>query len=224
MTTPDTAWSQTAPGATSETGTLITRRPASTFGRTTTDARRTTRQFGTCVIARSPKLAQQVVEAPVVTPNYSKMLNRLAADDCLGEGELRVPWLLMRTALFEALYVDQFGRGGPTDFKAVPSINHLAGYTGEIPGWAGNVIALARFGECLSRADPANARALLMNLPGSASENQSFAALTPRLGGCVLKGEKLTFSRSVIRGAVAEGMYRLSRATNHRAEAAGATR
>lgn len=205
-------WAQSTAGSSPETGSLISRRAAQIGGTTKTDARRTTRDFGVCVLKRFPKYGERLAEEPVHTAEYNKLLNRVTIDDCLSHGELTIPWNVVRTAIIEALYLDRYGRSGPTDFSQVPPIDYLAGYPAELAGNARTVVALSRFGDCVSRKDAVNARALAVSIPGSADETQRFRFLSPSFNGCVVQGEKLTFSRSVIRGAVSEGLYRLSRA------------
>ena len=206
------ASAQSSMGSSPETGSLISRRSAQISGTTATDARRTTREYGVCVLKRFPKYGERVALEPVHTDEYNKMLKRMVIDDCLSLGELSFPLNVVRSAIIEALYVEEFGRSGPTEFSQVPAIDYLAGYPAELPGNARTTIALAKFGDCVSRNDPVNARALAVSIPGSGDERQRLAALSPSFNGCVIQGEKLTFSRSVIRGAVTEGLFRLSRA------------
>ncbi len=217
-------WAQSTAGSSPETGSLITRRAAQISGSTKTDARRTTRDFGVCILKRFPKYGERLAVEPVHTPEYSKLLDRVTIVDCLSHGELSIPWNVVRTAIIEALYVDRFGRSGPTDFSQVSPIDYLAGYPAELPGNARTTVALAKFGDCVSRKDPVNSRALAVSMPGSAEETQRFRFLSPSFDGCVIQGEKLTFSKSVIRGAVSEGLYRLSRAVDQSADSTGAGR
>jgi hypothetical protein len=205
---------QSSMGSSPETGSLISRRAAQISGTTKTDARRTTREYGVCVLKRFPKYGERLALEPVHTDEYEKLLRRMVIDDCLSLGELSFPLNVVRSAVIEALYFEEFGRSGPTEFSQVPPIDYLAGYPAELSGNARTIVALARFGDCVSRKDPVNARALAVSIPGSSDEKQRLSALGPSFNGCVVQGEKLTFSRSVIRGAVAEGLFRLSRAAS----------
>lgn len=213
---------QSSMGSSPESGSLITRRAAQISGKTTTDARRTTRDYGVCVLKRFPKYGERLALEPVHTDEYDKLLKRMVIDDCLSLGELSFPLNVVRSAVIEALYFNEYGRSGPTDFSQVPPIDYLAGYPAELPGNARTTLALAKFGDCVSRKDSMNARALAVSIPGSADETQRFRFLSPSFNGCVVQGEKLTFSKSVIRGAVSEGLYRLSRAVNHASAKGGA--
>lgn len=213
MAWPAQSWAQSSMGSSPETGSLISRRAAQISGTTKTDARRTTRDYGVCVLKRFPKYGERVALEPVHTDEYDKLLKRMVIDDCLSLGELSFPLNVVRSAVIEALYIQEFGRSGPTDFSQVPPIDYLSGYPAELPGNARTTVALGKFGDCVSRKDPVNARALAVSIPGSADETQRFRFLSPSFNGCVIQGEKLTFSKSVIRGAVSEGLFRLSRAT-----------
>lgn len=216
------ASAQSSMGSSPETGSLIQRRAAQISGTTKTDARRTTRQYGVCVLKRFPKYGERLAIEPVHTEEYDKLLKRVTIDDCLSLGELIMPWNLIRTSIIEALYIDKYGRSGPTDFSQVPAIDYRASYPAELPDNARSVIALASFGDCVSRKDGVNARALAVSIPGSAEETQRFRFLSHSFNGCVIQGEKLTFSKSVIRGALSEGLYRLSRAAEPSADQRGA--
>jgi hypothetical protein len=213
---------QSSMGSSPESGSLITRRAAQISGKTTTDARRTTRDYGVCVLKRFPKYGERVALEPVHTDEYEKLLKRMVIDDCLSVGELSFPLNVVRSAVIEALYINEYGRSGPTDFSQVPPIDYLAGYPSELPGNARTTLALAKFGDCVSRKDSMNARALAVSIPGSADETQRLRFLSPSFNGCVIQGEKLTFSKSVIRGAVSEGLYRLSRAVDQPASGTAA--
>jgi hypothetical protein len=214
MALPGPTWAQSTMGSSPETGSLITRRAAQIRGTTKTDARLATREYGSCLLKRFPKYGDRVALEPVHTDEYFKLIDRMVISDCLSHGEIRFPLNIVRSAVIEALYIDQYGRKGPTEFSQVPPIDYLAGYPAELPGNARNIVALAKFGDCVSRNDPVNARALAVSIPGSSDETQRLAVLGPSFNGCVVQGEKLTFSRSVIRGAVSEGLFRLSRAVS----------
>ena len=205
------AAAQGQPGATYQTGTLITRAPASVEGTSTTAAREATRQFGECSLKDRPRLAKQVIDLPFDSPEFTKTLAQLVTDDCLASGELSMPRMLLRGALFEAIYKREFGRDYSADLKSVPPFNYAAGYSPPIPEEASNVIALAIVGDCVTRSDSASVRALVNSLPGTPAESKAISSVTRWLPGCVPPRLTVRFSRSVIRAAAAEALYRLSK-------------
>jgi hypothetical protein len=73
---------------------------------------------------------------------------------------------------------------------------------------------LSRYGECVVRADPTAARALLLTQPGSVEESSRFAALQTALGSClpIQPGQKLAMGKVAVRGTIAINYYRLAEA------------
>ena len=195
-----------------ETGTLITKRPATVDGTSKAATRRTMQQFAVCTMSRSSGRVEVALNAPL-GPAYSRLMSDLADAECLGgDAVLRIPPDVLRGTLFEAAYDKKFGRSGPTDFAAVPPINYLAGYSEALSSDYANTIALAQFGDCVARADGVNARKMMTTDPEMAAESAVIAALAPKFAACIPQGRTIRFSRSVARGAIAEGLYRLSRA------------
>ena len=193
-----------------EMGTLLTHRPASVNGTTKIDARRTMREFGTCSVARAPGSAERFVGLPVDSPDAARFLPSVASPDCLGDGELHIPRPIIRGSLFEALYVRRFHRSGPVTFAGAAPIDYAAGYSPPYSPAAANAIGMGQLGDCVVRADGEDAKTLILAIPATAEEDGAIAGLTAHLGPCVVKGQRITFSRSIIRAAIAEGLYRLS--------------
>lgn len=71
---------------------------------------------------------------------------------------------------------------------------------------------LSHFGECVVRRDPAATKAWLLTKPESAEETSAASKAAPALGSCLVAGEKLTFSKHVLRGTIAINYYRLAMA------------
>jgi hypothetical protein len=71
--------------------------------------------------------------------------------------------------------------------------------------------ALVRFGECVARAAPADTHRLITAAPGSSEESAAIGVLSPRLSPCMQQGLRVTFSAPMLRGVVAEALYKLSR-------------
>ena len=117
---------------------------------------------------------------------------------------------LLRGGIFQALYAREFDGAGPTDFSAVTSSGYRQLYGEDISPEARTAVALEQFGECVSRADGTGVQALLRQRPGSAGEREAIAALQPRFGACIPREQTIRFSPSVLKGALAEGIYRLS--------------
>lgn len=71
---------------------------------------------------------------------------------------------------------------------------------------------LWRYGECVVRGDPAEAKTLLMTAPGSKEENARLSAMGTALGTCLAEGKSLEFGKADLRGTIAVNYYRLAMA------------
>lgn len=199
-----------------ETGSLITNRPAGGATTGKKDARSISRHFAACTIRRGRGSAERYLATPVGAPGWERLQHLVLVDECLGTGELRLPFEVIRGALFEQLYLTDYKADPVADLTAVAPIDYAAGYSSPVSVQVGNAIALGQFGDCVARADSAGARNLLTSLPDSSGETAAVHRLMPRLGACIPAGRKITFSKSVLRAAVAEGLYRLTRAAEQK--------
>jgi hypothetical protein len=207
-----------------ETGTLLTRRSAEIDGAGPDGARRTMEAFTACLVSRFPGRAMALAELPIDSPQYERTARNMydtAGDECLaGGGRLNFSGSLFRGALFQALYNRRFRDDGPTDFATVESTGYRQLYPAEPTPEARTALALEHFGECVARADAAGVRNFLRQAPGTVAETEAIAALRPRLAACIPQANTIRFSAPVLKGALAEGIYRLSavaRATTERA-------
>lgn len=175
------------------------------------DVRETMRQFGMCIATRFKSRAAEFKNLRLDAPDYQSRITKLAVPECLNDGGLRFQATSFRGNLFAAFYTLQFKDGPP------PNIAEFAGrfrmrYADMLSPRARNDLALELFGECVALKDPGTVHGLLRSLPGSVAEKSSFQSLSPHFSGCIPAGESLTFSKTILRGALAEGMYWLSAA------------
>ena len=78
------ALAQSTMDSSPETGSLISRRAAQINGTTKTDARRTTREFGVCVLKRFPKYGERLAL------EGARLFDALPVHRLIGSGELWV--------------------------------------------------------------------------------------------------------------------------------------
>lgn len=165
------------------------------------------RRLAACLVRSRPAVAQAYVAhgTPAIENSlYDRMFNA----GCLpNEGSPPLDPRLVRGLIYEALYDRDFARAAPATFENVPRLVPPDG--GTDPALEA---ALLRFGECVARADPQASRNLLAARPASPGETAAIAALTPRLSPCMQGGLTITFSAPILRGVVAEALYKLSRA------------
>jgi len=197
-----------------ETGSLITHRSAEIDARGADAARRTMDAFMACLVSRYTGRAQALTQLPVDSEQYQRVSRNMFdsySDECLaGSGRLSFSDNLFRGGLFQALYQREFEGRGPNDFSAVASTGYRQLYGETLSAEARSALALEQFGECVARADAAGAQNFLRQVSGSAGERAAIDGLRTIFAGCIPQDSTIRFSASVLKGAVAEGIYRLS--------------
>lgn len=202
------------PLAAQETGTLRTHRSAEIDDSSRDGARRTMEAFSACVVSRQIGRVTAMARMRIDSDQYQRMLRNLydnTDDVCLsGSGQLGFSYNLLRGGIFQALYAREFRNRPPTDFSAVSTTGYRELYSDPVSPMVRSALALEQFGECVARADAASVQTFLRQVPGSAGERSAIQALAPRFAACIPRDETIRFSPSVLKGALAEGIYRLS--------------
>jgi hypothetical protein len=195
-----------------ETGSLIKRKPAQIDSRDKDATRKTLEIFSTCVLERAYGRAIKMVDMRIDVPEYVKQMNSISSgyDDCLSGGDLSISNGLFRGGLFRALYMREFRLDGPVNFAPELATGYQDRYPQPYTDEARSSIAMMNFAECVSRADGANVRLLVGSVAGSSVETSAIQALAPKLGPCIAQGNQIRFSKPILKGALAEGIYRLS--------------
>ena len=213
-----------APAWAQETGTLRTHRSAEIDDSSRDGARRTMEAFTACLVSRQSGRVIAMSRLRIDDAQYQRMARNLFdnfGDECLaGSGQLGFSSNLLRGGLFQALYAREFQGRGPTDFSAVTSSGYRELYGPDLSGEARMSLSLEQFGECVARADAAGVQTLLRQRAGSSGERGAIAALSPRFAGCIPRDQTISFSPSVLKGSLAEGIYRLSVAARDAQQAA----
>lgn len=203
----------TTPAMSQETGTLNPRSAAQIDQRGPNAARLTMRAFAACVASRTRGRLAKLLSLPVGSPEYNSLSRSIfdrEGDECLSGGELSFSMTVLRGSFFEAAYLQEFGRNVPTDFSTVKDSGYRARYAEPYTSSERGAIALEQYGECVARANPRASRALIGAIPGSAAESAALTDLAPSFGPCLSKGTEIAFSKTVLRGLIAEGLYWLS--------------
>lgn len=167
-------------------------------------ARATMNDYAKCLVTNRPGLAKQAAELPD-DARAVRALNRLAISDCLYSGGLVMPHEVLRGAIYTALYKRDYLRSYPPA-KSV-AIDYMAGNAGSSTA-ARNWATIRMFASCVSRMDPINARAAVLARVASVEERETYTKLTPAMGDCLTAKGSVTFSKTVLQGALAEVLYR----------------
>jgi hypothetical protein len=175
--------------------------------------------FSRCVVENRARraVAERFVRIVPSDPRYGELGRDISTGDCVprnaaGRMQLRFQPDLFRLALYEALYRADFGRSPPPDVQALPPLMLSSEFDARPEDVPETMRFMRLFGDCAARRDAPAVHALLRTRIGTAEERAGIEALGSAMANCLPAQEKLRFSRGVLRGALAEGLYKLRRA------------
>lgn len=161
--------------------------------------------FAKCVVARNPVAVARGLPIMIKGEQRQNILSGLATPQCLEDGQMSVPPRLMRGALFVELYRLYALRKKVIFAPAPLQLDEpLLPENRADPVEAG----LLAFGDCVVKRDEVTARHVVVSPTASAEQNAAFKVLIPNLGPCLIAGQKITFSKPIIEGVLAEVLYR----------------
>ena len=162
--------------------------------------------FARCVIARDQRGVARALGMEI-GPDYWKAMGRLATSECLSSGQMKIPQNVMRGAIFAEVY-----RLYDAKKKAIVEVRPLDFDNPLLPEYRSNPLryALLAFADCVIKRDMDSARKVVLLPPASREKDDAFRALTPSLGPCLTSGHKITFSKPILEGVIAEVLYRES--------------
>ena len=181
------------------------------------DAVRTMQRFSACVVSKiGPDKLNAYLRLPPGSSASNSAMARISTDMCApnrpgGGYELRFQPNVMRAALYDSLYRMRY-RGGPVDISRVPKFDFASEFDAREEPLSGASFYFRSIGDCVARAKPALAHDLLMTRQGSKEEGAAIKAVVPSVAPCVPQGSTLRFSAPVLRGDIAEALYKLSEA------------
>ncbi|WP_294323048.1 hypothetical protein [uncultured Sphingomonas sp.] len=172
-------------------------------------ARRTLAEFARCTVDRRSAEVSVIAAQPAEKLSDSRFM-KIADDECLSSGQMRMRPLLMRAALFVELYRrrDQAERRGAA--WAVPAVafDERAAVAGAATGGLALEVGLLSFASCVIRHDAEAAKAVVLKPTASKEQDAAFAALAPHLGQCLPSGQNVKLSKPILEGALGEVLYR----------------
>jgi hypothetical protein len=195
------------------------------------ESRRIASDYAKCTVETRRRQALATLEAPFGGPGTAEHFAQLVSWTCLNylrqrvkldpESKLHLPPLVTRGLLYQALYERDFGKSAAVPaFVNAATIDYRADGDNAPESLGRNYRALMRIGDCTVRAAPAQARALVLSKIATADEESAMAALASAWQACMPRGASLQFSPEMMRGTVAEPLYRLTERNLHVAEAA----
>lgn len=118
-----------------------------------------------------------------------------------------------RDALYPALYRQQFARAPQTArIAALPPLDLASEFDGDVASLPETYRPRRALGDCVARADPVQAHAMLLAAPASEAEAAAVEALKPSIAACLPASTTIRMNRPALRAHLGEAMYKLSRA------------
>lgn len=180
------------------------------------EAERTMQLFADCTVRNDKRRAEakQFLRQIPGTKIFREEGRALVREECVphSPGGLKMKFRpsLFRSSLYDALYRREFAETGAknvADLAPLVIAEEFSGTETDIPK---RFIYMRQVGDCVARRDPAGVHGLVLSKIGSDAEADAIARLTPVVSGCVAKDATLRFSRTVLRGVLAEGLYKLA--------------
>lgn len=163
--------------------------------------------FARCMVQRHRVAMEKALAIPPLDDASSIAFKRLVSGgECLSYGELKMNQSLLRGGLFSALYRADFSRAPGA--AAASTVDWSRDVGGSTTPEQMQYVGLRQFADCAVRADPADARTAVLSAPVSVQERDAYVRLAPQLNACAVKGQSLTFSKTVLSGLLAEVLYR----------------
>lgn len=182
------------------------------------EAEQTMQKFSKCLL-KSParqKAVMQYLQLPNDDPEQGKRGAALTKSGCVPSGtrQMRFQPELFRYSLFSALYARYFKKKSPESLEMRRRLDFASEFDQSRAIVSKIELASRSFGDCVARRNPADSHSLLLTTIHSGSERKMISKISPDLSACVSDGIELKFSRTVIRGILAEAMYKLRFAAN----------
>ena len=175
------------------------------------EARSTMRRTISCIVDNDMKYRRgrglfAVMEGRLGDEAFAEL--RAQLDNCLfvvsheGRSVRRVQFTstLLKGQIFRAIVLQDWGIDGREEL--LPEFRRIASAPQEP---AANPIGV--FGTCVAKLDPENARKAIGSRTAHDEEAAAYAALAPFMAQCVSPGNRIAFSKQVLEGALAEGLF-----------------
>ena len=158
-------------------------------------------QFARCTVDRSRSRVDRVLAMPIGKA-YWREMSALSSPECLAHGGIKFKSDVMRGALFTELWQRKEAEGGVDTALRRVDASADDGGPGQMNAY------MLQFADCVIAADRSAVVSVLKAPTASSAQNEAYKSLLPRLGPCFPSGGKLTLSKPILEGVLAEALYR----------------
>ena len=186
--------------------------PDNAYMKPSDKVRITLQAYGTCLIKDNRRQVESFLETWPDSPNYNSMVRRVASNNCIASGDLRMTSSFLRGALYVGLYKIDY-KDSPASVSKAP-INFGLQMTDASTPNTKVYVSRMLFADCVVRRAAEESRRLVLTTPASKDEDLALSKLLPFLGPCIPQGQNVQFDRTVLSGILAEALYREARSAN----------
>lgn len=171
-----------------------------------------------CFAVRETRRAESLLASQPGTPAESSAMEGLTGRRSACRGELSAEQIADLTAeprylrgiIAQARYLARYPDAAPASIaSAPPSEIAVEIYNQRVTSAADAPSEIIRiFGDCMAAADPMRLDALVRSDAGSAQETTAIGAIQPLMGPCLWNGQSVQFTRTTLRAALADALYR----------------
>jgi hypothetical protein len=166
--------------------------------------------FSQCAISRAPEVADRYLRSTYGSTEWIKLGQRLASGACLRNMTLRVSPILLRGAIYSAVYRRDYSTVAPTAAQRSGVIDYDKDFEGtrefkEL--W----LEQRTLAACVYKNDADQVRAYLLSEIGSSEEDTALASLAASVRTCNSGSEAMNLSKQSLRSLLAEVAVRLAR-------------
>jgi hypothetical protein len=165
--------------------------------------------YAACVAKARPKQVDMFLATFPFSTRAGATARKMVSDQCGIEEDLTFLPESLRGPLYQELYRLDFGGTAPANVAAAPKLNYAAHANSSDP----INVNLRVFADCTVRRDPAAARSLVLSNVGSADESAALQRIAAPMSNCIVQGDTVKLTRPLVRGLVAEVLYRLTAAS-----------
>jgi hypothetical protein len=173
-------------------------------------AERTMRDFARCVVANKKREAKAVefLKLPDGDPHQFIQGNGIASSGCAPPGsQMRFQPDLFSRSIYAALYTKYYLKDPPADLSAIAPADYQLEYK-STTAVSPQQLALRTFADCTVRGDVLAAHNFAISEIQSVAEKDTVPRVVAAMQQCLETGSTLKFSRTILKGLVAESLYK----------------
>jgi hypothetical protein len=175
-------------------------------------AEQTMRDFARCVVSSKKREAKAVefLKVPDGDPRQRDLGTKIAVSGCAPTGsKMQFQPDLFSRSVYTALYRKYYGKTPPETDKWTVATDYTSEYSVSTTPVRQQQLALRAFADCTASGDaPAAHRFAISEMRGS-EEKAALPSVMVWLQKCLPEGTQLRFSRTVLKGLLAESLYKM---------------